>query len=154
MSDGRREMQSQASDPAGVRTQTIELQIVNRMVRRGLLLAVPLAGALAAWQGSDYAVSGLAGIGMTLANLYFAGRVIGAVAESNPKMLLPAAMLAFTMGLALLTGISFVLKANDLIYFPVTGFTLIGTHLLLVLWESAVSYRMVPRPQPDASSRS
>ncbi len=154
MSDRLRETRSQTGDRARVRTQTIELQIVNRMVRRGLLLAPPIAIALAAWRGSEYAVSGLVGIGMTLANLYFAGRVIGAVAESNPKMLLPAAMLAFTMGLALLTAISFVLKANDLIYFPVTGFTLIGTHLLLVLWESAVSYRMVPRTDPNASSRS
>lgn len=132
----------------------IEVQIVNRMVRRGLVLAPVLAVVLAVVGGPEYAISGLVGVAMTLANLYFAGRVIGAVAESNPKMLLPAAMLAFTMGLAVLTGISFVLKVNSLIYFPVTGFALIGTHLLLVLWESAVSYRIAPGTPPNTSPRS
>lgn len=125
----------------------IEQQIVSRMIRRGLWLAAVVVVALAIFGGTEYALSGLAGVAMTLANLYWAGRIIGGVAETNPRMLLPAAMLAFTIGLAVLTGVSFVLKSASLVYFPVTGFTLIGTHVALVLWESAGRYGIGSKPQ-------
>ena len=117
----------------------IELQMVKRMIVRGLYLAPILVLALWLWGGSDYALSGAIGLGLTLLNLFIAAQLIGYVAENSPRLLLPAAMVAFTLGLGVITGISFVLKTTGVIYFPVTGFTLIGTHLLLVIWEAAVS---------------
>jgi hypothetical protein len=119
--------------------------MVRRMVTRSLYVAPVLVAVLWLWNGVDYAVSGAAGIAMTLLNLLIAGRVIGGVAENTPRLLLPAAMVALTLGLAVLTGIAFALKAWDLVYFPVTGFTLVGTHLLLVLWEGAGAYKIDPK---------
>jgi hypothetical protein len=57
-------------------------------------------------------------------------------------LLFPAAMVALTLGLAVLTGLAFALRALDLVYFPVTGLTLVGSHLLLVLWEGAGAYKI------------
>lgn len=116
--------------------------MVRRMITRSLYVAPVLIAALGLWNGTEYAVSGAAGIAMTLLNLLIAARIIGSVAENTPRLLLPAAMVALTIGLAVLTGIAFALKAADLVYFPVTGFTLVGTHLLLVLWEGAGAYKV------------
>ncbi|MEA2517199.1 MAG: hypothetical protein QOG16_1037, partial [Actinomycetota bacterium] len=70
----------------------IELQMVKRMIVRGLYLAPALALALWLWNGSTYALSGAVGLGLTLLNLFIAGQLIGYVAENSPRLLLPAAM--------------------------------------------------------------
>ena len=124
----------------------IELQMVRRMAYRGLLVSPLIVGALALWNGTEYAFSGAVGLAMTLLNLWISARIIGGVAERSPKLLLPAAMATFAFGLLLLTGIALALTATDAVYFPVTGFTLIGSHLGLVLWEGAGAYRKVEPP--------
>ena len=128
----------------------VELQMVRRMIVRSLYLAPVLVACLWLWNGGHYAFSGFVGLAMTLLNLLLAARVIGGVAETSPRLLLPAAMVAFTLGLALLTGIAFALRAVDLVYFPVTGLTLVGSHLLLVLWESAAAAKLPKNTQVHA----
>jgi hypothetical protein len=64
-------------------------------------------------------------------------------------LLLIAAMVAFTLGLALLAGVAFGLQALEIVYFPVVGFTLIGTHMVLVLAEAGSAY---PIRKPDRSN--
>src|SRR5215210_1846459 len=103
--------------------------MVRRMVVKGVLLAPLLFLGLWLWNGTEWAFSGIVGLAMTMLNLLLAARVIGGVVENNPRLLLPAAMVAFTLGLAVLTGIAFALKASDIVYFPVTGITLVGSHL-------------------------
>jgi hypothetical protein len=131
----------------------IELQMVRRMTLRGLAVAPLLVGALWLWRGSLYGVSGAAGLIMTLANLWLAAHIIGRVAESSPHLLLPAALASFALGLLVLTGAGYVLQASDVVSFPVTGFTLIGSHLGLVLWEASSAYRRAD-PLPRGAARS
>jgi hypothetical protein len=50
------------------------------------------------------------------------------------------------LGLLLLTGIALLLRTTDTVYFPVTGFVLIGSHLLVVLWEAAGNHNRVQTP--------
>jgi hypothetical protein len=125
--------------------------MVHRMIRRGLLLAPVLAVLLGIFGSLEWAVSGIAGIAMTLGNLWLAARIIGGVAERTPSLLLPAALASFFLGLMVLTGIALALRAADAVYFPVTGFVLIGSHLGLVLWEAAGSYKRIElneHPEP------
>jgi hypothetical protein len=126
----------------------IELQMVHRMVKKGLLLAPLLIAALWLWNGWEYAFAGAVGLAMTLLNLWIAGKVIGSIAEHSPRLLLAGAMVAFTLGLAVLTGIAFALRAADVVYFPVTGITLVGSHIVLVLWEAAATYKLGPNKSP------
>ncbi len=121
--------------------------MVKRMIVRGLYLAPLLFAALWLWNGSEYALSGLVGLAMTLANLWLAAQVIGRVAENNPKLLLAAGMIAFALGLAILTLIAIAVKATDVVNFPVTGITLIVAHMVLVLWEAAGAYKIKPTVQ-------
>lgn len=116
--------------------------MVRRMIVRGLYVGPALIAALWLWHGSTWALSGAIGLAMTLLNLLLAARIIGGVAEKNPRLLLAAGMVAFSVGLALLTGIAVAIRALDLVYFPVTGFTLIGAHMILVLWEAAGAYKV------------
>jgi hypothetical protein len=123
----------------------IELAMVKRMTVRGLLLAPALAVGLFVGGGADYLVSGLVGLAMMLGNIWLAARLIGGVAEKSPQLLLPVALGAFALGLILLTLISVILDRAGVIYFPVAGFVLIGSHLVLVLWEAAGAYAQPKR---------
>ena len=118
----------------------IEVEMVHRMIKRALILAPVLVAGLWLAGSTSWAFSGAVGLGMTLGNLWLSARIIGGVAENNPQLLLPAALAAFTVGLALLIGITLALRATDLVFFPVTGFVLLGAHLLLVLWEAAGAF--------------
>ena len=114
--------------------------MVGRMTKRGIVLAALIAVVLFFWQGPAWAGSSLAGAALTLANLWLAARILGGVAERNPQMLMPVGLATFALGLILVTAISALLVRTDLIYFPATGFTLIGLHLALVLWEASGAY--------------
>jgi len=122
--------------------------MVRRMVVRGLYVAPFLIAALWIFNGATWALSGGIGLAMTLGNLLLAARIIGGIADRNPRLLLAGAMVAFSLGLAVLTGIAFALRALDFGYFPVTGFTLIGAHMVLVLWEAAGAYKLNPKNAP------
>lgn len=117
----------------------IELQMVYRMIRRGVILAGPVALLLVLWGGVTYAVSGAAGLALALLNLWLAGRIIGGVADTNPQLLLVAGMGTFVLGLMVLTGLAWGLRSFEIISFPVTGVTLVTAHLGLVLWEASGS---------------
>ncbi len=128
----------------------IERDMVRRMILRGLVLAPVLVAALWLWRGPTYGWSGAVGLGLTLANLWLSARIIGGVAERNPKLLLAAGMIAFTLGLGVLTAIAFALQQLDIVTFTVTGITLICSHLVLVLWEAARAYPAKPVTADDA----
>lgn len=120
--------------------------MVRRMALRALALSPLVVGGLWAGGGSRYALSGAVGLAMTVLNLWISGRIIGGVADRNPQLLLPAAMATFAVALMILTAIALGLRATDIVEFPVTGFTLIGTHLLVVLWEASGAYQKVDPP--------
>lgn len=114
--------------------------MVGRMVTRGLLAAPIVITALWIYGGPGWALSAAIGLAMTVGNLWLSARIIGGIAEKNPRLLLAGAMTAFTIGLMVLAGIAFALQAIEVVTFEVTGFTLIGSHLVLVLWEAARAY--------------
>jgi len=114
--------------------------MVYRMMKRGALVAPIVVLPLFIWAGPETGLSAAIGIVMALLNLLISGRIIGGIAENKPSLLLPAAMAAFMLGLAVLTAIAFGLQALDFVTFKVTGLVLIGSHLGLVLWEAATAY--------------
>jgi len=121
--------------------------MVRRMIVRGMWLAPVVVAALWLLGSPRWALSGAVGLTMALGNLWFSARIIGGVAEHNPQLLLPAGMTAFALGLAVLTGIAFALKATDVVFFPVTGLTLIGAHFVLVLWEAGSAHTRIDRTE-------
>ncbi len=118
----------------------IETRMARRMAARAVVVAPFVVAALWFWGGSEYAVSAGVGMAMAVGNLLLAARIIGGVAENRPQLLLAAAMGAFAFGLAVLTAIAFLLEAKALVDFRITGLTLVGAHLGLVLWEASGAY--------------
>ncbi|HYN37290.1 MAG TPA: hypothetical protein VEV82_09990 [Actinomycetota bacterium] len=124
----------------------IELQMVKRMAIRALVIAPAIIGVLWIWGGPRYGLSAAIGIAMTILNLWLSGLIIGGVADRNPQLLMPVAMATFMLGLLVLTGIALGLRNLEAVEFPVTGFVLIGSHLLVVLWEATGAYDKVEKP--------
>lgn len=124
--------------------------MVSRIAKRGLVVAPVLVATLWIFGGATYAISGAIGLGMTILNLWLSARIIGGVAEKNPKLLLAAGMIAFTLGLAVLTAIALGLQELDIVNFTVTGITLVCSHLVLVLWEASRAYPANPVTADDA----
>lgn len=130
----------------------IEVAMMRRMTMRALLLALPVVSVAGAVGGLDYALSAGIGIAMTMINLWLAARIIGGVAENNPHLLMVAALGAFALGLLILTGIALAIRNTQVVFFPVTGLVLVGSHLLLVLWEAAGAYGKIDSRGNRASS--
>jgi hypothetical protein len=122
----------------------IELAMVRRMIKRGLLLAVPTIVVLGLIGGPPWALSAAIGIALTLGNLWLAGRIIGGLAENAPQMLMVGGMGAMFVGLAVLTVVALGLKQVDYLSFPVTGITLLAVHVVVVTWEAAVTLLKLP----------
>ena len=122
-------------------TEVIELQMVHRMAKRGVVLAGVVAIVMLVCRKAPSMPSRLwSALALTIGNLWLSATLIGGVAEKNPQLLLPVGLATFALGLMLVTVVSAVLWQTDLIYFPVTGFTLIGLHLVLVLSEASGAY--------------
>jgi hypothetical protein len=114
--------------------------MVRRMTGRALLLAPVVVAVAGIFGDLEAAWSAAIGIAMTLMNLWLAARIIGGVAENSPQLLMAAGLGAFALGLLILTGIALALRSAQVVFFPVTGLVLVGSHLLLVLWEAAGAY--------------
>jgi hypothetical protein len=129
----------------------IELQMVKRMAIRALIVSPLVIAGTWIYGGPRWALSAAIGMAMTVLNLLLSGRIIGGVAEKTPRLLMPVAMATFVLGLMVLTGIALVLRSFEAVNFPVTGFTLIATHLLVVLWEASGAYQKIPTTSPSRS---
>jgi hypothetical protein len=123
----------------------IELAMVKRMIKRGLLLAPVVIAALAAFGGLEWGLSAAIGMAFTIGNLWLMGRLLGGMAENRPELLTMAGFAAFILSLALLVVVAVVIKKIDSLYFPVTGLVLIGAHLTLVTWEAADAFLKLPK---------
>jgi len=122
----------------------IELRMVHRMLRRGALAAPALVTALWFVGDARWAVSGAAGLGLTLLNLWVAGRIIGGIAENAPHLLVAAAMGALVFGLVTLMVALTLLQRTAAVDLPVAGITLAVSHMVLVAWEAASSLLKIP----------
>ena len=127
--------------------------MVRRMARTGLFVSPAVLAGLWAWGGGRAALSGLVGLAMALANLWLAARVIGGVADTTPQLLVLAALAAFGLGLVALTAVALALQAVGVVSFGVAGFTLIGAHLGLVLWEARRAFPVGGAASREGASR-
>lgn len=129
----------------------IEVRLVQRMLRRGLLLAPVAVISLWGIAGLPAGLGVLVGAGLALANLYLAGRIIGGLAENAPHLVLPGALGALALGMLGLTFIAIPLRSLGWSDLRVAGIALIATHLILVIWEAADAFLKLPRQDQSLS---
>lgn len=123
----------------------VELELVKSMLRRGLVLTPGAVLAVFVLGSPRSAYSAALGAALALANLWLAGRIVGGLAENRPELLLAGAMASFVLGLAGLTAAAVALRRVEAVDLPAALLALLGTHLVLVIWQAADSFLRLPK---------
>ena len=114
----------------------VEGEVAADMARRMLpVLPVLVLVAGLAW-GVDGAFSGAFAIALVLANLALSAALLGWAARISLSLLMVAALGGFALRLFVLTAVVWVVKDESWVDITALGFTLVVTHLGLLIWET------------------
>ncbi len=114
----------------------VEAQVAGDMVRRMLpVLPVLVLVAGLIW-GVDGAFSGAFAVALVLGNLALSAALLGWAARISLALLMAAALGGFALRLFLLTAVVWAVKDQPWVDITALGFTLIVTHLGLLIWET------------------
>ena len=114
----------------------VEAQVAADMARRMLpVLPVLVLVAGLIW-GVDGAFSGAFAVALVLANLALSAALLGWAARISLALLMAAALGGFALRLFLLTAVVWAVKDQPWVDITALGFTLIVTHLGLLVWET------------------
>ncbi len=120
------------SDPG----PAVEAQVAADMARRMLpVLPVLVIVAGLIW-GADGALSGAFAVVLVLGNLALSAALLGWAARISLALLMAAALGGFALRLFLLTAVVWAVKDQPWVDITALGFTLIVTHLGLLVWET------------------
>jgi putative Mn2+ efflux pump MntP len=123
-------------DSPAVEIAAVESEVVVDMVRRALpaLPVVLLVAGLA--RGADGALSAAFAIALVVGNFLVAAALLGWAARISPVVLAATAMGGFAGRLLVVTVAFLLVKDQPWIDVAAFGFTLILTHLGLLIWEA------------------
>ncbi len=125
-----------AADAALAPVPAVERQIAFDMARRSLLVA-PLLVAIGAifwgWHGGASAAFGLA---LAVANLLLAATIVSWAARISLVALAAATLGGYLLRLGLLTAAVFAVRHQAWVAWVPLAFTLVLTHLGLLIWET------------------
>jgi hypothetical protein len=114
----------------------VEAQVAVDMAKRMLpVLPVLVIVAGLIW-GPDGAASGAFAVALVLGNLALSAALLGKAARISLALLMAAALGGFVLRLFLLTATVWAVKDQSWVDIPALGFTLIVTHLGLLVWET------------------
>lgn len=114
----------------------VEAQIAVDMAKRVLpVLPVIVLVAGLIW-GADGAASGAFAVALVLGNLALSAVLLGRAARISLALLMVAALGGFALRLFLLVAIVWLVKDQPWVDITALGFTLIVTHLGLLVWET------------------
>jgi len=114
----------------------VEAEVAADMAKRVLpVLPVLVLVAGLIW-GPDGASSALLAVVLVLANLGLSAALLGWAARISLALLMAAALGGFLLRLVLLTAFVYLVKDQPWVDITALGFTLIVTHLGLLIWET------------------
>lgn len=114
----------------------VEREVVLDMVRRAwpaFPAVIAVAGLL---RGGDGAFSAAFAVALVVGNFLVAAAILGWAARISPIVMGTAAMGGFVGRLVVVTVAFLLVKDQSWVDVPVFGFTLILTHLGLLIWEA------------------
>lgn len=124
------------TDPVAVDVPAVEAEVVLDMVRRAapvLPLVILVAGLL---RGFDGAWSAAFAVALVIGNFLLAAALLGWAARISPVVMAAAAMGGFVGRLVVVTVAFLLVKDQAWVDVAAFGFTLILTHLGLLIWET------------------
>jgi hypothetical protein len=113
----------------------VERDIALDLVKHGLLIApviLLVAFFVSGWDG--VASAGIA-LAIVCLNFTLAALSVGWAAKISPEMVGGVALGGYVVRLGLILGALVLLRHEPWIVLPWLGFTLVGTHLVLLFWE-------------------
>ena len=114
----------------------VEAEVAMDMAKRSLpALPVVVLVAGLIW-GPDGAASGAFAVALVLVNLALSAALLGWAARISLALLMAAALGGFALRLLLLTAVVWAVKDQAWVDITALGFTLIVTHLGLLIWET------------------
>ena len=114
----------------------VERDIALDLVKHGVLLApavVLVAGLVSGWDGT---YSAAIAFGIVCLNFTLAAVSVGWAAKISPVMVGGVALGGYVVRLGLILVALVLLRRVSWIVLPWLGFTLVGAHLVLLLWET------------------
>jgi len=114
----------------------VERQVAFDMSRRSLVLAPIVVGAGAAFWGLHGALSSAFGLGLAVANLLLAAAILSWAARISLVAVAAAALGGYLLRLGLLTAAVFAIRHQHWVAWVPLAFTIIVTHLALLIWET------------------
>ena len=114
----------------------VEAQLAADMVKRMLPVLPVLVIVAGLLSGYDGAASCAFAVALVLGNLALSAALLGRAARISLALLMAAALGGFVLRLFLLTAIVWAVKDQSWVDIPALGFTLIVTHLGLLVWET------------------
>ena len=128
-------MPSSTVTDTAVEIPPVEGQIVMDMVRRGIPLCVALVVVSAAVWGTKGAVSAAVAVALVVANFAASAALLGWSAKVSPAALMGAALGGFLLRLGAIALVLTVLRDEPWVAWPPLAFSLLASHLGLLLWE-------------------
>ena len=114
----------------------VEAQVAADMARRMLPVLPALVLVAGLIWGADGAISAALAVVLVLGNLALSAALLGWAARISLALLMAAALGGFALRLFLLTAVVWAVKDQPWIDITALGFTLIVTHLGLLIWET------------------
>jgi hypothetical protein len=114
----------------------VEREVVLDMVRRSWPALPVLVAGVGLLRGADGAFSAGFAVALVIGNFLLAAAVLGWAARISPIVMATAAMGGFVGRLVVVTVAFLLVKDQSWVDVPAFGFTLILTHLGLLIWEA------------------
>jgi len=114
----------------------VEAQLAGDMAKRVLPLLPVVVVVAGLARGADGAASAAFAVALVLGNLALSAALLGWAARISLALLMGAALGGFGLRLFVLTAIVWVVKDQPWVDITALGFTLIVTHLGLLVWET------------------
>ena len=137
----------------------VEAQVAGDMAKRMLPVLPFLVLVAGLIDGLDGAASSAFAVVLVLGNLVLSAAILGRAARISLALLMAAALGGFALRLFLLTAIVWAVKDQSWVHIPTLGFTLVVTHLGLLIWETrhvsaSLAYPgLKPTPNQPAGGR-
>ena len=112
----------------------VEREVALDIVKHGFMVA-PLILLVAGIRGWDGVYSAAIALGIVLVNFLAAAAIMSRAAKSGPTAIGAAALGGYVLRLAVILVALVLLRHQPWIDLPTLGFTIVGTHLGLLVWE-------------------
>lgn len=117
-------------------TPDVERNVANDMIRRSLPALPVMVAVAAVFWGVAGALSAGYAIALVLANFALSAALLGWSARIGIGAFVTAAMVGFVVRLALITAAVLLVKDQGWVELVPLGFTIVITHLGLLIWEA------------------